>query len=138
MELAGPVADVGCELGIDVVRVVGVLAKWVDEEEDRRDFALGELGGDLRVTAERTGEHPCDVEADFLGNETASCACADEMVALKDGFMAQGEGERQRCGCGESLLGQWPQLGSCDAAGYHERPDGYAREQRIPRSSGNR
>ena len=48
------------------VRVVGVLAERVDEEENRRDPAFGDLRGDLRVTSERAGEHPFDVEADFL------------------------------------------------------------------------
>ena len=66
------------------VRVVGVLAERVDEEKDRRDPAFGDLRGDLRVTAERAGEHPLDMEADLFVDEAARRACADEVIALQD------------------------------------------------------
>jgi hypothetical protein len=75
------------------VRVVGVGGEGVNKEKDRFNMPFGYLGGDLRVTPVRAGEHKLYVEVAFVAQELTGCARPYQFIALKDVLMRHGEGD---------------------------------------------
>ena len=53
------------------IRVVGVLAQRVDQEEDRFDLAFSHHRRDLGIAAFRAGEHTGYRQSRFLADECA-------------------------------------------------------------------
>src|SRR5439155_2323699 len=74
------VADIAnSEQRLDV-RVVRVLIQWIDEEDDRIDFAFDHAAGDLHIPTMWTRSDALDLEANLISQQVSGGPGGDQLV----------------------------------------------------------